>query len=561
MTLIRRLILLLMLMPVIAQASIVSPIQPRIVGGEPSTSGEWPWMVALIRSGFPAYQGQFCGGSLVHESWVLTAAHCMFDSSGSLVPGDIEVSIGEYDLDDTQGQTRNITQIIVHPSYNEFTSDSDLALIRLETPVSGVDILPLVSPQQMDNITAGYDVTVIGWGDTQQNNIDPDHINSTFPSILRDVTLPYVTNETCMNSYGSQITENMLCAGFSTGGYDSCQGDSGGPLVFRINEQWHQGGVVSWGNGCALSGYYGVYTRMSNFNDWIDQVLNGLLITPVVDFDRTIVGISQQQEVIVTNIDPLDVTILSANLNNTTDITIDNNGCTNQTLVEGQSCIISLVFDPQTAGVVDGVLEITTTQSAVSIAQVQLQAEALATSDFDAVLGNPGLTWATGGDADWLVESATATEGSTAMQSGSIGNGQSSVLLATIDTVTDTKLYFDWRVCSEASFDFLQVLVDNVLVSNISGSVYWRSVSVDIPAGEHLVQWKYIKDGLVAEGYDTSWIDNVSVGSSSVSTPFGSSNCTPPASSSGYDFLGAASPFGLLFITLPALLLRRKIQH
>lgn len=235
----------------------------RIVGGVEATPGEFPWMVS-VQSG-----SHFCGASLIAPTWVLTAAHCTQGESAN----NIQVVIGRHDLNANDGQTVNVAQIINHPNYNNSTTDYDVSLLRLASPINNVTPIGLVT-DAMDVDDPNKDATISGWGATSQGG--------SGSSKLLKVTVPVVSNTTCNASYNGDITDRMICAGLADGGKDSCQGDSGGPMMVRnANDTgWLQAGVVSWGNGCALAGFYGVYARVSNLKGWIDAQTGGTQPTP-----------------------------------------------------------------------------------------------------------------------------------------------------------------------------------------------------------------------------------------------------------------------------------------
>ena len=248
-----------------------SPDSPSIVGGQEAQPGAWPWMAALVlASQSDASKGQFCGGALIDTGWVLSAGHCTFNSDGSaLQPTQVDIVIGRHRLSSTDGQRVDVVKIVRHPGYNHGSSyDNDLALFQLATPVAATP-LKLIDATMGDLEAPARAVTVIGWGRT-------DTSTSNGSDVLRQVEIPLVDLTTCRLSYGElngKVTDNMLCAGLKAGGKDSCQGDSGGPLMTfdSTTSAWKQVGVVSWGQGCAEPNYYGIYTKLSRYADWIAQ--------------------------------------------------------------------------------------------------------------------------------------------------------------------------------------------------------------------------------------------------------------------------------------------------
>lgn len=240
----------------------------EIVGGTDAPPDAYPWMVAV---GNPFENGfyQFCGGSLIHPEWVLTAAHCIVGET----PSGLQVVIGLHDLRNsaTEGVRRGVTQIITHPNYHPLTANYDITLLKLSAPVDDVPLLLPAFSADEDLNAPGNITTAMGWGALQSGG--------AYPDILQHVELPLVSNATCNEpqSYNGAITEQMLCAGYPDGGKDSCQGDSGGPLVVKdAEDRWRQVGIVSWGNGCAFANYYGVYARVSVLADWIQTYTGSL---------------------------------------------------------------------------------------------------------------------------------------------------------------------------------------------------------------------------------------------------------------------------------------------
>ncbi len=253
-------------------ASLLS--QPRIINGTPVTPPDYEWMAGLSNSSDPAYN--FCGGVLIADDWVLTAAHCIESEQ----PQNVYAFFNAYSLSNPLSGFESVQSdsLIAHPDYDSWTNDNDIALVHLSQPVS---IAPVLVPRPNDTllITPGRMQTIMGWGTT-------DTFWWSFGAdTLLEAQVPIVDYALCNSSisYDGELTENMQCAGYMTGGTDACQGDSGGPLLTQENNEWYVTGVVSWGYGCASPNFPGIYTKVLNYYDWIQQHIDSLPIPAGID--------------------------------------------------------------------------------------------------------------------------------------------------------------------------------------------------------------------------------------------------------------------------------------
>jgi len=244
----------------------------RIVGGTVTEVNEYPWQVGLVSKGGNRV---WCGGALISDQWVLTAAHCVGGTN-------FQVLLGEHDYKTTSESDRvraNVIEAINHPDYNSRTTNYDFSLLKLDQKIDFSEhphIRPICLPGSDDETYDNFKAIVTGWGTTSSGG--------SLSSKLREVMVDVMSNDECKESgyADDEITDQMICAGVDAGGKDSCQGDSGGPLITSGSgdgetpgQNFEHIGVVSWGYGCAVKGYPGVYARTTKQLDWISQTTQG----------------------------------------------------------------------------------------------------------------------------------------------------------------------------------------------------------------------------------------------------------------------------------------------
>ncbi|XP_068087835.1 plasminogen [Hyperolius riggenbachi] len=228
----------------------------RIVGGCEANPFSWPWQISLRTS----FNMHFCGGTLIHPDWVLTAAHCLERSSR---PSSYKVVLGIHREvgSEASKQVRDVERLVLEPTR------ADIALLKLKSPAVITDeVLPVCLPPANYVVPDRSECYVTGWGETQ---------GTGGVGVLKEAGFPVIENKECNspNYLNNRVTNRELCAGNIHGGVDSCQGDSGGPLSCFDGEKYVIQGVTSWGLGCAQPMKPGVYVRVSMFIPWIEKTM------------------------------------------------------------------------------------------------------------------------------------------------------------------------------------------------------------------------------------------------------------------------------------------------
>lgn len=234
-----------------------------IVGGQNASPGEYPWMAAVYRGGpnggLQPVDGQYCGGTLVKPTVVVTAAHCYFglvDDVPAFLPSDplslgVRVLLGQTKLNATGGERIRVRSVHTHPN-----ADMDVAVLVLQT-ASAQTPIAMATPSDTGLYAPGTMATVTGWGATSEGGAGSND--------LKEAQVPVVSDADCAAAYPDQtVPGTEVCAGFPQGGVDTCQGDSGGPMIVpKPGGGFILIGATSWGDGCARAGKPGVYAEIA----------------------------------------------------------------------------------------------------------------------------------------------------------------------------------------------------------------------------------------------------------------------------------------------------------
>ncbi|CAN7984358.1 unnamed protein product, partial [Ixodes hexagonus] len=257
----------------LAKRTTARPVPPDLASlrtkgataAESATRGEsdskridWRHVAALLRRETGTH---YCGGVLISNRYVISAAHC----THGLKAANITIRLGAYNLREPEPHVQDIevSRLRQHPRFMQDTFMNDIAVLRLKHAVKfNEHIRPVCLPMRRGDSFFGKTATVLGWGTRA--------FGGPYSDILQKVKLRVWNNSECDTKFVQPITKVFLCAGPLKDKGDSCQGDSGGPLMIQDkNKQWTLIGVVSWGIKCGEPGLPGIYTRVTEFLDYI----------------------------------------------------------------------------------------------------------------------------------------------------------------------------------------------------------------------------------------------------------------------------------------------------
>lgn len=527
--------------PTMLFAESTANISPRIINGSDATLGEWPSIVALVKSGQNAFDGQFCGGSFLGGRYVLTAAHCVeFMDPAKL---DAVIGINNLNNEGSEGIRVPVRRIYVHEDYFNSNLVNDIAILELDREVSSPAIT-IADATTRTSTAAGSRMSVAGWGTTTPSG------SSVYPSVLQKVDVNLQDQSTCymamsgLNPSGISFNPNStnFCAG-TANNEDSCRGDSGGPII--VADTGVQLGIVSWGSAvCATSGTYGVYTNISHFTNWITQKTNGFSYEQYVD-EKQIPLAPFTRTFTYNNFGNNQMTYSGVRIiNNPYDpshlVSVVANSCESQTLNPNESCEITFQFSPQAYQTYQYEIDVDFSENGVSRTAdttVKFKTMRSANSEVINALSTLPKTDVLSSEQGWSV---VGNE----LRSGVIGDSQRSELV--IKGIPRGIISFNYRMSSEST-DMLEVYLNGEFRGRASG--YSASaVRLSLLNTDNIVEFRYVKNGSVSSGEDAAFISNLRYSSSILSE----STSTTTSSSGG----GSIGWFGLLLFA--PLWMRRK---
>lgn len=238
----------------------------KILGGDDAAMGQFPWQASMDWVNF----GHLCGGSILSENFIVTAAHCV--EAFNEIPSEITMRVGLTDLAASSEQRAAVKTVYKHEDYDSWNIVNDIAILELAEPLElNENVQPITLGVGLTPDPEGQLCTASGWGAT-------DSGGWIYPDDLQYVNLDYYTDEHCASLWGTlnvdYFDDSYFCAGQDSGD-STCFGDSGGPLVCQTLEddsQQYLFGATSFGYmECGYAEYPSVWTDLVNFIDWIED--------------------------------------------------------------------------------------------------------------------------------------------------------------------------------------------------------------------------------------------------------------------------------------------------
>lgn len=449
----------------------------RIIGGEYSDQN-YPWMVSIQRG------SHFCGGVLITQDWVLTAAHCLDDKSAD----ELTLYIGLESLTyPSSGDIRKADWFILHPDYNDRLYYSDLAIIKLDEPSSKAPIHILNRSDTLD-LKQNEQLRVLGWGVTD---------SGASSNTLRQVDVSYQKDTVCNSSYPinsiAGYWDRSLCAGEVSGGKDSCQGDSGGPILVKANDEWALAGLVSWGSGCAEAGLYGVYSEVSGMLDWIEARHKGMTLLGTEKIGFIGKGRTKAQTITVLNSSGASQTVEEKFTNNVFFSIDESNWLLDGEIPNGYACDFTINAHGDYVGEHYGKVELDFSTGSVSH---ELNSKVLNSVSAGALDTQwqffSGTPQNTDHSAAWF-ETIDSTQGMV-MQSGTASVDGRSVLLTYLNgpvSEEDQFLKFEAQV-NNGGQNYLGVYINEVK-SVVVKAANWSTYAVSLDEGVNHVMFIYFQ--------------------------------------------------------------------
>lgn len=248
------------------RGSLGAEVKGYIIGGHNAPKGGWPWMVYLnfTSDGINSWR---CGGTILNNQWVLTAANCWNRSPAPNVRRSM-AWVGSHSLQEASVRYMGIETVVTPYDFKALDTGflNDLAMVKLKKKLTFTDLVASVSLPPTDvTFDPSSECWITGWG-----YVEPD-VPLSGKETLQELMVHIIDDTVCKQQY-PEMTEGMMCAGDINGGKDACNGDYGGPLVCRTATGIVQVGIMSYGS-CGLSGRPGVYTKVSTYLNFIKHYM------------------------------------------------------------------------------------------------------------------------------------------------------------------------------------------------------------------------------------------------------------------------------------------------